>query len=47
MAFDDMAKSFLIITAVLMLCEATLASVIPPPEAKSRVLEKVLLPVWQ
>jgi len=42
MPVADMAKSFLIITAILLLAAATLSSVIPPPEVKTRVLEQVL-----
>jgi len=40
--FTDMAKSVLFTAAVLLLLEAVVSSVIRPPEAKSRQLEKVL-----
>jgi len=41
MRFVSMAKLFVVIATVLLLSETTLSSVIPPPEAKPRVLEKV------
>jgi len=43
MPFDDMDKSFLVLTTLLLLSEMTMSSAIPPPEVNSRVIEKVQL----